>query len=56
MLSTSHLIIVLVIVLLIFGAKKVPTIMADVAKGVKAFKKGVNDEETSDNNKEDPKN
>jgi sec-independent protein translocase protein TatA len=45
-LSTSHLIIVLLIVLVLFGAGKIPKIMGDLAKGVKAFKDGMKDEDT----------
>jgi sec-independent protein translocase protein TatA len=44
-LSTSHLVIVLLIVLVLFGAGKIPQIMRDLAKGVKAFKEGMKDED-----------
>jgi sec-independent protein translocase protein TatA len=43
--SIWHWLIVLVIVLLLFGAGKIPKLMGDMAKGVKAFKKGLNDDE-----------
>lgn len=43
--SIWHWLIVLVIVLLLFGAGKIPKLMGDMAKGVKAFKKGLNDED-----------
>ena len=43
--SIWHWIIVLVIVLLLFGSGKVSGIMGDVAKGIKAFKKGMKDDE-----------
>jgi sec-independent protein translocase protein TatA len=43
--STSHLIIILLIVLVLFGAGKIPKIMGDLAKGVKAFKDGMKDED-----------
>ncbi len=43
--STSHLIIILLIVLVLFGAGKIPKIMSDLAKGVKAFKDGMKDED-----------
>jgi len=36
---------VLILVLLLFGAGKIPRLMGDVAKGVKAFKKGLSDED-----------
>jgi len=43
--SIWHWIIVLLIVLLLFGAGKLPSVMGDIAKGVKAFKAGLKDEE-----------
>ncbi len=43
--SIGHWIIVLVIVLLLFGANKIPKLMGDMAKGVKAFKQGLKDED-----------
>ena len=43
--SIWHWIIVLVIVLLLFGAGKLPQVMGDLAKGVKNFKAGLRDEE-----------
>ena len=43
--SIWHLLIVLVVVVLMFGAGRVPTLMGDLAKGVKAFKKGLNDDD-----------
>lgn len=46
--SIWHWLIVLVIVLLLFGAGKIPSLMGDMAKGVKAFKKGLADEDTAD--------
>jgi sec-independent protein translocase protein TatA len=45
--SLWHWIIVLVVVLLVFGAGKLPNVMGDMAKGVKAFKKGMRDEEAA---------
>lgn len=43
--SLWHWVIVLVVVLLVFGAGKLPNVMGDMAKGVKAFKKGMRDED-----------
>ena len=43
--SIWHWLIVLVIVLLLFGAGKIPKLMGDMAKGVKAFKKGLNEDD-----------
>ena len=41
--SIWHWVIVLVVVLLLFGAGKIPRLMGDMAKGVKAFKEGLKD-------------
>ncbi len=43
-LSIWHLLIVLMVILVIFGAGKLPLVMGDMAKGVKAFKRGMNDD------------
>ena len=37
--------IVLVIVLLLFGRGKIPQLMGDMARGIKSFKKGMNEED-----------
>jgi sec-independent protein translocase protein TatA len=37
--------VVLLIVLVLFGAGKIPRLMGDLAKGVKAFKTGLKDED-----------
>jgi len=49
-----QVILVLVIVLIIFGAGKLPRVASDIAKGVKNFKKGMAEEdgpETAEVNK-----
>ena len=43
--SLMHWIVVLAIVLLIFGAGKLPRVMGDFAKGIKAFKAGMKEED-----------
>ena len=43
-----QVVLILVIVLIIFGAGKLPRVMGDVAKGVRNFKKGMNDELSDD--------
>ena len=48
--SIWQLLIVLVIVLLLFGRGKIPQLMGDMAKGIKSFKKGMNEEEKKDDN------
>lgn len=44
-LSLSHILLVLVAVVLVFGAKRLPSIMQDMAKGLRAFKDGLKDGE-----------
>jgi sec-independent protein translocase protein TatA len=41
----SHWIIILVIVLLLFGAGRVSNIMGELGKGIKSFKSGMEDED-----------
>jgi sec-independent protein translocase protein TatA len=43
--SPIHIIIVLLLVVLLFGAGRVSTLMGDVAKGIKSFKKGMSEED-----------
>ncbi|HMA49287.1 MAG TPA: twin-arginine translocase TatA/TatE family subunit [Magnetospirillaceae bacterium] len=45
--SIWHWMIVLAVMLLVFGTGRISTLMGDVAKGVKAFKKGLEDDEPS---------
>ncbi len=42
-----EIVLLIVLVLLLFGAGKLPSVMQDVAKGVKAFKDGLNDDDTA---------
>ena len=51
----SGIIIVAVLVVLLFGRGKISSIMGDLAKGIKSFKKGVSDE-TDQSTDSDPKN
>jgi sec-independent protein translocase protein TatA len=43
--SLMHWMVVLAIVLVLFGAGKLPRVMGDFAKGIKAFKAGMKEEE-----------
>lgn len=43
--SIGHLVLLVVIVLIIFGAGKLPKVMADLGKGLKSFKDGAQGEE-----------
>ena len=44
--------IVVVLVVLLFGRGKISSLMGDVAKGIKSFKKGMSDD-ASTNNQDD---
>jgi sec-independent protein translocase protein TatA len=46
-LGFGELMIILVIVLVLFGAKRIPEISASFGKGIREFKKNVNDVEGS---------
>ena len=46
-LGFGELVIVLVIVLVLFGAKRIPEISASFGKGIREFKKNVNEVERS---------
>lgn len=41
--SGSELIIIALVILLLFGGKKIPELMRGLGKGVKSFKDGVNE-------------
>lgn len=41
----SEIILILAVVFVLFGAGRIPAIMENVAKGVKAFKKGLADDD-----------
>ncbi len=45
MLGTWEIIAIVAIVLLLFGGKKIPELMQGLGKGVKSFKKGMNEVE-----------
>jgi sec-independent protein translocase protein TatA len=45
--SLMHWLVVLAIVLVLFGAGKLPRVMGDFAKGIKAFKAGMSEEDTA---------
>ena len=45
--SIWHWVVVGLIVMLLFGRGKISEMMGDVAKGIKAFKKGMSDDETT---------
>lgn len=42
-LSTTEVVIIFVIILLLFGAKRIPDLMKGIGKGIRSFKEGMND-------------
>ena len=53
-LGMPELLVILVIVLIIFGANKLPQIGEGIGKGIRNFKKGVKDREEVDINPKKP--
>lgn len=43
--SIWHILVVVLVVFLLFGAGRVPRMMEDIAKGIKSFKKGLADDD-----------
>lgn len=41
-----QVVLIVVVVLIIFGAGKLPKVMGDLAKGLRSFKEGMKEEET----------
>ena len=56
-LGTWEIILIVLVVLLLFGGKKIPELMKGLGKGVKSFKDGVNgvDEVKSEETKSETK-
>lgn len=48
-LGVTEIILILAIVLLLFGGKKIPELMRGIGKGVKSFKDGMKDEDGNTN-------
>jgi sec-independent protein translocase protein TatA len=46
--SLMHWIVVLAIIVVLFGAGKLPRVMGDFAKGIKSFKAGMKEADESD--------
>lgn len=43
--SFANIIVILIIILILFGAGRLPKVMGDLGKGIKNFKDGLKDEE-----------
>ncbi len=48
-----QIIVVIILVMVLFGAGRIPSIMENIAKGVNSFKKGLKDEDNSEKSIED---
>jgi len=44
-LGTGEIVLIVLVVLLLFGGKKIPELMRGMGKGVKSFKQGMNEME-----------
>jgi len=53
-LSIWHWLVVIVVVLLLFGRGKISDLMGDVASGIKAFKKGIAEDDKTAEAKSEP--
>jgi sec-independent protein translocase protein TatA len=55
-LGTGEIILIALVVLLLFGGKKIPELMKGIGKGVKSFKEGMSglEEDLNKPNKPDP--
>jgi len=49
-----ELFVILLIVLILFGGKKLPELMGGIGKGIKSFKKGINDPDPIEDGAESP--
>ena len=49
----TGIIIIAILVVILFGKGKISSIMGDLAKGIKSFKKGMSDESSSKNEDND---
>lgn len=53
--SLPQILIILFIVLILFGAGKLPKVMGDIAKGIKSFKQNLKDDNEDENSLENKK-
>jgi sec-independent protein translocase protein TatA len=47
-LSIGHLLVILLIILVLFGAGKLPSVMSDLGKGLKSFRDGMKGDNESE--------
>lgn len=46
MLSLPHLLVLLLVVLVVFGAGRISRVMGDIGKGIRSFREGLNGEDS----------
>ncbi|MBR7065135.1 MAG: twin-arginine translocase TatA/TatE family subunit [Prevotella sp.] len=51
--GTQEILVIALIILLLFGGKKIPELMKGLGKGVKSFKEGMNDLDDLNKKKDD---
>jgi len=51
-LSIGHILILLIVILIVFGAGRLPQVMGDLGKGIRSFKAGLNDDQKADAEKQ----
>lgn len=51
----QEIIVIALVVILLFGAKKIPELMRGLGKGVRSFKEGMNGIDKTDDNSADSK-
>lgn len=52
MLGTPEIIVIVLVILLLFGGKKIPELMNGLGKGVKSFRDGMKGEDSNDKKEE----
>lgn len=52
MLGTWEIILIVLVILLIFGGKKIPELMRGLGKGIRSFKDGINGKEEKEEKEE----
>ncbi len=52
MLGTWEIILIVLVILLIFGGKKIPELMRGLGKGIRSFKDGMNEKEEKEEKEE----
>jgi sec-independent protein translocase protein TatA len=53
--GVTEMLIILVVVVLLFGGKKIPELLKGLGTGIKEFKNAAKDEQPADSKKEEPK-